>query len=349
LCYIPENHAQFEIRLEPFKVYRCTQEDAMKNNLDDRPEPSPAMNVERKVLLISAIGCLVIGCVGVAFSAISGSEAILLDGFFNLIYFATGLFTLRVARLVQRGDDETFPMGYGYFEPLVNGLKGVLVLGISVMALAGAMEALFTGGRAIEAGPAIGYGVFAATAGWLLAIVSRVGANRTGSPLVRADAENWIVNAAISSAVLLTFLSLILIRGTALEPLAPYVDPAVVVVVVAISISVPIRMAWQAIMELVNRAPPPEVVAQVNETIAACTAELPVREMFVRIVQPGRTRMVLAHVVLPEDFPVEGLPQLDALRTKTLDALQKAHLATFLDIIFTADPALGAPAGFKQR
>ncbi len=311
--------------------------------VDSLDQQSPTAHAELKFLWASAVACLIIGCVGVVFSVASSSEAILLDGLFNLIYFATGLFTLRVARLVQQGDDERFPMGYGYFEPLVNGLKGVLVLGLSVMALAGAVEALFTGGRVIGAGLAIGYAAFAVTACWTLAIITRIGANRTKSPLIQADADNWIVNAAISSAVLVSFMSILLIRGTNLDFLAAYVDPMVVIVVVLISITVPIRMAWQAIMELLNRAPPPEVVAQVNETIAACTADLPVQALFVRIVQPGRSRMVLAHVVLPKDFPIEGLAQLDALRAKTLAALQKAHLATVLDMVFTADPALGAP------
>lgn len=139
---------------------------------------------ERKVLWVSAAGNLVIGCVGLIFSVISSSQAILLDGLFNLTYFATGLFTLKVARLVFKGDDERFPFGYAYFEPLVNGLKGVLVLGVSLMALVDALQTLFTGGRSISAGAAITYGIFAATACWLLALLTRRGAKRTVSPLV---------------------------------------------------------------------------------------------------------------------------------------------------------------------
>jgi predicted Co/Zn/Cd cation transporter (cation efflux family) len=63
--------------------------------------------------------------------------------------------------LVAGGDDERFPHGYAFFELLVNGIKGMLVLGMSVMALTGAVEALLTGGRPIAAGIAIAYGVFA--------------------------------------------------------------------------------------------------------------------------------------------------------------------------------------------
>lgn len=304
---------------------------------------------ERQVLWISAAGNLIIGCVGLVFSVISSSQAILLDGLFNLTYFATGLFTLKVARLVFKGDDERFPFGYAHFEPLVNGLKGVLVLGISLVALADAIQTLLTGGRSIIAGAAIAYGVFAALACWLLALITRRGAKRTGSPLVQTDAENWLVNGAVSSAVLLAFVSILFIKDTILGYLVPFVDPALVITVVVLFISIPVRMAWQALMELLNRTPPVEIVEQVNETVKGCTAHLPVRELYVRVIQPGRTRMVMAHVVLPSDFQVGGLEALDALRVKTLEALKKAHLATILDMVFTADPTWGAPLSLSNE
>ena len=67
------------------------------------------------------------------------------------------------------------------------------------MAMVGAVQALFEGGRNVAAGAAIAYGVFATIICCAIAAASYIGAKRTESPLVRADAENWIVNAAISS------------------------------------------------------------------------------------------------------------------------------------------------------
>jgi len=298
---------------------------------------------ERLYLIASAVANLLVGCVGLVVSALSSSQAILLDGVFNLVYFAAGLFTLKVARLIVRGDDERFPYSYAFFEPLVNGLKGVLVLGISIMALTGAVQAILGGGRGIAAGLAIGYGSFATVACWIAAIVTRRGARRTQSPLLRTDAENWTVNAAISMCVLVAFAAIFLIRGTAFDWLVPYVDPIVVLAVVLISIGVPVRMAWQALMQLLNRAAPTEIVDQVTGIVDRCTAELPVRQRFVRVVQPGRTRLVSVHVVLPEEFGPVRLDTFDDLRRITLERLQSSHPETILDILFTSDPRWGAP------
>jgi len=105
-----------------------------------------ALAREKIYLILSAFGNVLVGCVGIAVAVISSSQAILLDGVFNLTYFATGLFTVKVASLVARGDDERFPHGYAFFEPLINGVKGMLVLGVSIMALLGAVQALCSGG-----------------------------------------------------------------------------------------------------------------------------------------------------------------------------------------------------------
>jgi predicted Co/Zn/Cd cation transporter (cation efflux family) len=113
---------------------------------------------------------------------------------------------------------------------------------------------------------------------------------------------------------------------------------------VSISIVVPIRMAWQALMEVLNRTPSPQLLEEVTQIVRECTADLPVQELFVRVIQPGRTRMVAAHVVLPDDFTVGGLAAFDAIRHKTEDRLKQDHASTVLDLLFTADPRWGVPA-----
>ena len=76
---------------------------------------------------------------------------------------------------------------------------------MTIIALVGTIDALVSGGRVISAGTAVIYGAFATAACWILAILTHGGAKRSNSPPVKADAKNWIVNGAVSTAVLLTF------------------------------------------------------------------------------------------------------------------------------------------------
>lgn len=299
--------------------------------------------VERRYLLVSVFGNLFMAVLGLCFAYLTDSQAILLDGLFDATYLIAGLFTLKVSALVHLVDDDRFPYGYAHFEPLVNGVKGLLVLGISLAALAGAVDSLLAGGREILAGMATLYAIIAAAGCAALALVVRGAAKRTGSPLLRADADNWIVNSAISACVVVAFAAIVAVRGTALAFFAPYIDPFVVVLVVLFTLSVPVRMAWRALMELLNRAPGGETEAQVRGIIETSLAGLPVEELFVRVIQPGRTRMVLAHAVLPASHRVDSLSSLDAVRAIAEARLREAHLATILDLVFTADRRWGAP------
>jgi cation diffusion facilitator family transporter len=282
-----------------------------------------------------------VGCVAIVFVYLSSSQAILLDGVFNIIYFLTGLFTLRIARLLREPSDEEFPFGFGYFEPLINGVKGALVLGMSLIALFGALTAVVSGGREITAGAAVGYAVFATVACWSAYLALRRVSKQTNSPLLRADAANWMVNGAVSTAVLLAFLSMYLIQALGAEHLLPYVDPVLVIALVVVTISVPARQAWRSLMEMLNRAPSAKVRRQVKGIVESCIRDLPVEQVFVRVVQPGRLRYVSAHVVLPEGYQVEGLTRLDEIRASTWEALQTDHPGTILDVVFTTDARWG--------
>lgn len=301
------------------------------------------MKSERSALILSVVMSLLVGTAAVAAASLTQSKAILLDGLFNLIYFLVALVTVRISVLAAQPDDRKFPFGYGYFESLVNAGKGLLILGVALFALVDAVLALLAGGRNIVAGPAIGYAVFATLACSGTAWVLHRSRRHVDSPLMRADFENWLVNALISSGVLLTFCMIPVARFFNQDAIVPYVDSVLVIAVVLFCLSVPIRMARGAIMELLNRAPPRALRRPVLAAIDAALAGLPVRQHQVRMVRPGRQLYVMIHVVLPSDYPITGLAQLDTLRERLTRAVSAVYPHQVTDTLFTADPKWAEP------
>jgi len=301
------------------------------------------MKTERGALLLSCFTALVMGAMGLAFAFVTNSRAIMLDGVYNLTYFGVGLLTMRVARLALKPDTPEFPFGHGYFESLVNAGKGLMILGISVIALVDSVMALLTGGRAIVAGPAIVYAAAATALCTIAALVLRRAQHRLASPLVQADAENWVLDAVISAAVLLAFCLAPAFAALGWSVAARYIDPVLVAAVVLLFLGMPVRMARQAIGELLNRAPDPTVAEPVTEAIDAVLARLPVRERYVRMVRPGRTLYVAVHTVLDAEFPAERLGVLDDLRAQLDDAIRRVQPRVVVDAMFTADRRWAVP------
>lgn len=295
------------------------------------------MKRESFALRLSAATNIVLGILGVAFAIYVSSGAILLDGLFNWVSFVMALLTLRVAGLVTRPDDEKFHFGYAYFEPLMNAIKALVVLGVSIFALVGAVGALAHGGRELDPGPALLYAGIAVVACLFLALLQGRFAKTTGSPLVEVDAKNWFVNGAISSAVAVAFLVALLVRGTRWEGIVPYVDPALVCVLVLVTLPIPVSMALQGIGEMLHVAPEPEVQQQVRTRFDAAASGYDFEKAILRMVRVGRYFYLMIHVVLPTGFPLQGVGDLDRIRDDLKEKLGDLHPTLVTDIVFIGD------------
>jgi cation diffusion facilitator family transporter len=302
------------------------------------------MKTERGALFLSCGTALLMAGLGLVFAFITNSRAIMLDGVYNLMYFGVALLTLRIERLTSRPDNARFPFGHAYFESLVNAGKGLMILGISAIALLDSGMSLWSGGRAIAAGPAIGYALAATILCTATALTLRRAQRTLDSPLIRADADNWVLDAVISAAVLGAFCLAPVFDTLGWFAAARYIDPILVAVVVIVFLGVPVRMAREAIYELLNRSPGAAIEQPVTAAIDEVLARLPVRERFVRMVRPGRILYVTVHVVLDEASANQPLTALDGLRGEVDAAVRAVHRRSVVDTLFTADVRWAAPS-----
>lgn len=300
------------------------------------PVPN-ATDAERRGLRLSAAGNLFIGLLGVGFAIYTRSDAIMLDGFFSFIAFFMGLLTIRVARLVQMPDDDKFHFGYAFHEPLMNTIKGLTIVAVCGLALASAIDALLHGGRALNVGGALTYAVVATAVSIFVAVVTRRVATKAGSPLLAVDVKNWLIGGAISSGVALGFLAALLIQGTSWSHLVPYVDPALLVALVSVVIWIPLRTVWQGVGELLQVAPDPVTQAEVRDRVHKAVAEYHFDRTRVRMVHIGRYFYVLVHVLLAEEFRIETVGRLDAVRRQVQEHVKGLHPRLILDVVFTGE------------
>lgn len=277
------------------------------------------------------------GLLGVGFALYTRSDAILLDGFFSFIGFFIALLTIRVARLVHLPDDEKFHFGYAFHEPLMNTVKGLIIVTVCGVALASGIDALLHGGRVLNVGGAMVYAVIATVGCFAIAAGAKRAGTRTGSPLLLVDAKNWMLDGAISSGVALAFLAALLMDGTRWAYLLPYVDPALIVVLVSVMVWVPLQTIWQGVGELLQVAPDPVTQERVREHVNRAVADGKYVRTRVRMVRVGRYLYVLVHLLLEKQSSLGSVDQLDAVRRRVQDEVEALHPKLILDVIFTGD------------
>jgi len=300
---------------------------------------------ERRALKISLGGALFMALLGFGYAFYTHSEAILLDGVYSLVGLLLDLLTLQVAVLVARPVDEHFQFGYAQFEPLLNLFKGLVFLGICVFAAIAAVKTLFAGGRDVLLGDAVVYSVLATAGCIIVAVYTRRAANRSNSDLVSVSAKGWILDSAFSSAVLFAFVLGYLLQGGAFDSYLSYLDPIIVLVLVALALPVPIGVLRDSLREVVLMAPDPEVQQAIHDKLQDLIQGLAFDDYTVRVVKVGRSIYANIYLLAGERRQAPTLVDLDATRDEILRAMRTITNQLVLDVVITGNRDLMGQSG----
>ncbi|WP_455207018.1 cation diffusion facilitator family transporter [Kaarinaea lacus] len=293
--------------------------------------------LERRALIISVIGALFMAALGIGFSLVTHSNAVLLDGIFSLIGFAAGLIALRVSRLVQQPDDSHYQFGYGGFEALFNLLKGITIAMVATFALTDAINAILAGGRPIQAGIALFYAIAVGITCFIVAMYLRSAARKTKSPLVELDSKNWILDGLLTVAVLIAFATTILIENSEYAWMATYADPVIVATLVLLIIPVPYITIRDNIKQLLLGAPDQQMQTRVHELLAPELEKIDKLDYLVRMTKVGRYLYIQVFVQFSAQSAVNDIAAHDVLRQRLNDTITNELPNTAVDLILTLD------------
>ena len=295
------------------------------------------MEQEARALRLSVWMSLVMAALGIGFGLVTESNAIMLDGFFSLIGFVMALVTIRVARLVVQPADEHFHFGYAQFEPFLNAMKGLLMLGVAGFAFAGAVDAVIHGGHDVKPGLATLYAILALTGCLAVGAAQRKAAARTGSPLLAVDSKNWLIDGFLSGVVLLVFVAAVILDGTRWAFVVPYMDPGLVILLVLGIVFIPLRIVRDNMREILAFAPDSVTQTDVRNRVEGALAGVPVESSQVRMMKIGRFLYVLNQIVVSPEFRPGGVEELDRVRERIAAAMEGFEPRPVVDTLFTED------------
>lgn len=136
------------------------------------------------------------------------------------------------------------------------------------------------------------------------------------------------------------FLLAFLMRDSRWSYLLPYVDPALVALLVAVMIRDPIKIVVEGVGELLAVSPEETVQKQIQEKFARAVKGYPVRSFNLRMLKAGRTHYLLAHVVVEPDSRIDDIREQDALRKQITSGLKMLQPPWEVDVVFVADESL---------
>ena len=166
--------------------------------------PLTEKRFEHQPLAIGKWGNLLMAIIGVSAAYLYHSGALLVDGLYSGVIFLSGIVVARISVAVTRPADRRYPFGYDAQEALYVRFRSLVLLGIPVFAVAGAIGKIITyttGGDVpgLVFGPILVYAVVMVVICLVLAFWYRRNWLRSGrrSELLRTESRAAVVDAAI--------------------------------------------------------------------------------------------------------------------------------------------------------
>lgn len=307
------------------------------------------MRSEQDILRQSVIAIFALAGVGVLFGVLTGSSSIIFDGIYSALDGTMTLLSLLVARLITQSLSERtrarlvrhFTMGFWHLEPMVLGLSGALLIGAALYALITAISSLLSGGRELQFGQAIFYAVVTLGTALAMAAYVRRENRHIGSLFLALDAKAWAISAALSGALLVAFCFGWAIEGGAWAWMQPYVDPAILAVVSAAVLPMPIPTVRQALADILL-VTPRELKAHIDAVAEAAVARYGFLTHRAYVARVGRGRQIELFFIAPHGAPARTLEEWDAIRDEVGNAIGDEGPDRWLTIAFTTDPEWAA-------
>ncbi|HWV96225.1 MAG TPA: cation transporter [Xanthobacteraceae bacterium] len=304
------------------------------------------MNTEQGVLRISIAVTILLAGVGILFGLLSGSFAIVFDGFYALIDAIMTIVALLVSNLIAASTAGSpgssklikhFTMGFWHLEPMVLGLNGVLLTGAAIYALINAIGSIMAGGRHLAFDVAIVYAVVTLVIAMGMAIFGRMANKTLQSDFVALDAKAWFMSAALTAALLVAFVFGYLIQGSRWQWMSPYVDPVVLALVSIVIIPIPAGTIKQALADILL-VTPADLKQRVDEVASAVVKRYGFLSYRAYVARVGRGRQIELYFIVPSDWPAKKLEEWDRIRNEISDEIGDENPDRWLTIAFTTDP-----------
>ncbi len=263
--------------------------------------------IERRAILVSMFSALFFSLLGFIFSIWSSSQAVLLDGAFNLISGVTIGFGLKISKLLNAPVSFRRPAGYVALEPLYIIIKGFIVFGLTAFVVISNVILLLNGGNELKLGVIIIYILIALIGNILTYVYVKAKNKQIDSSLLQVEKDNWMINTVITASIALSFVIAFIFQDGFLSPYVKYVDQIIVIAVGILTITIPIRAMSTGTKELLlighDEASQNEIEGMIDEALQ----DEPLAKRKLYVLKTGRKRWLTLYVqpakdVVPIDY-----------------------------------------------
>ena len=295
------------------------------------------MKLENKILKISMVGALFFALFGIAWGWTAQSEMIIFDGLYSFISLALTMLSLYINNFIAKKELDKYPFGKYILEPLVISFKSLIIGGMCLYSLIGAIQDVVHGGNTVEYGSALIYSIVSVIGCGGVYIFMKKKGDKISSELIKVEASQWLMDTLLSIGVLVGFVIAMILRNTRFSGLNVYIDPMMVIMVSVVFIKMPVQSFINAFKEILCVKADDEINDDIYVLVKEIEEEYNFEESITRVSKIGRELRIEIDFIYNKDSKLKTLDQMDNVREEINDAMKHIKYNKWLNISFTGN------------
>ena len=295
------------------------------------------MKLENKILKISMVGALFFALFGIAWGWTVQSEMIIFDGLYSFISLALTMLSLYINNFMAKKELDKYPFGKYILEPLVISLKSLIIGGMCLYSLIGAIQDIVNGGNSVEYGSALIYSIVSVIGCGGVYIFMKKKGEKISSEMVKVEASQWLMDTLLSIGVLVGFVIAMILRNTRFSGLNVYIDPMMVIMVSVVFIKMPIQSFINSFKEILCVKANDEINDDIYFIVKEIEKEYKFEDSISRVSKIGGELRIEIDFIYNEESKLKDLDQMDCVREKVYDAIKHINYNKWLNVSFTGD------------
>ena len=295
------------------------------------------MKLENKILKISMVGALFFALFGIAWGWTAQSEMIIFDGLYSFISLALTMLSLYINNFIAKNELDKYPFGKYILEPLVISFKSLIIGGMCLYSLIGAIQDVVHGGNTVEYGSALIYSIVSVIGCGGVYIFMKKKGDKISSELIKVEASQWLMDTLLSIGVLVGFVIAMILRNTRFSGLNVYIDPMMVIMVSVVFIKMPVQSFINAFKEILCVKADDEINDDIYLIVKEIEKEYKFEDSISRVSKIGGELRIEIDFIYNEESKLKDLDQMDCVREKVYDAIKHIDYNKWLNVSFTGD------------
>ena len=295
------------------------------------------MKLENKILKISMVGALFFALFGIAWGWTAQSEMIIFDGLYSFISLALTMLSLYINNFIAKKELDKYPFGKYILEPLVISFKSLIIGGMCLYSLIGAIQDVVHGGNTVEYGSALIYSIVSVIGCGGVYIFMKKKGDKISSELIKVEASQWLMDTLLSIGVLVGFVIAMILRNTRFSGLNVYIDPMMVIMVSVVFIKMPVQSFINAFKEILCVKADDEINDDIYLIVKEIEKEYKFEDSISRVSKIGGELRIEIDFIYNEESKLKDLDQMDCVRQEVDDVIKHIDYNKWLNVSFTGD------------